>query len=167
VPATAPPAQLAEELAEVTDATGSLVAALPVGFQTNTDPVTIAGVAMQHISGATDIETYLAGDFSIVGATVLAGPSAQADAPIDLLARFDPGARCTATDIERDAPTRNGPVTLLAYEQCGGQSYAMVLVAAHLDHLQQLVFVGVQAEGAADGTARDMAIAIFESIRRT
>ena len=63
---------------------------------------------MHHVSAAIDIDRYLSGDFSVIGATVLAGPSAQLGAPADFVAQFDPGQACTPTDVELDVPTDVG-----------------------------------------------------------
>lgn len=152
-------------MVDVIDATGSFVVQLPADFQTNVRPVTVGFVDMNQISGATDIALYLTGDFSVLGATVLAGVSAQVGTPADLLAKFDPGDACTLTNNEPALATGKGAATVLSYDNCAGGAYTMILLAVDVPDLQQIVFVGVQATGASTGAARTLALGILESFR--
>lgn len=160
-PGTTPP----PSLAEVADATGTFVVGLPIGFETNVKPVTLNGVDLGNVSGATNIHRYLAGDFSVLGATVLAGPTAQVGAPSAVLAQFDPGDACTLSDFETDVTTSKGQAVVLSYDDCGGGLYSMVLLALEIADTQQTVFVSVQNIEPASGGARGLAISIVESFR--
>jgi hypothetical protein len=158
------------EMVDVGDAAGTFTVEMPATFQINSLPVTIGGADLRHISGATDITAYLAGDITVLGATVLAGPSAEVGAPDDLLMRFDPGTACTPTDVELGVPTAAGLAQVLSYDNCGaaqpaGSEYSTVLLAIDVTPLQQVVFVGVQAAGPSSGFAHDLAVGIVESFR--
>lgn len=160
---------------EVTDGTGSFTVLLPAGFQTNVEPITIDGIDMRQVTGATDLDGYLAGDFGVLGATVLSAPADQVTSPADLVARFDPGQGCTVTDIEHDVPTSQGDALVISYDECGGSHNALVLVSVELSRPQNAAqdapsfigFVGLQAPGPASAGARDLAIDILESMRQT
>jgi hypothetical protein len=162
--ASSPPVPL-PTMVEVVDQSGTLIAQMPQTFQTNVLGVTLNGVQMHHVSGADDMQRYLAGDFTAFGATVLAGPTALVGTPSDLLVQFDPSVACTLTDGEVDLPTPQGAVTVLSYDLCAGDN-AMVLMAVQMDELHQVVLVSVQGPGPSIGPMRDLAFAILASVRQ-
>lgn len=176
VPETTPPTTLAEttvpettlpspQLVDVADASGAWVVQLPSTFQTNTEPVTLGGVSMRHVSGAVDIAQYLTGDFSVLGTSVLTAPIDEIGSAADMLALFDPGEACTLSNTELGLPTGKGAATMLGYDQCGGGDYAMILVAVEITEIGEVLFVGLQGTGPADGPARTLALNVLESVR--
>jgi hypothetical protein len=169
VPGTEPAATTVapDGLVDVADSTGAFVVRLPATYETNVDPASVGGVLMSHVTGATDIEQYLTGDFSVQGATVLIGPAAEVGTPSDLLANFDPGDACTLANTEEALPTGAGDAKVLSYDQCGGGDFTMILIAIDLPDDDRILFVGMQGVGPANGPARDEVLAILDSVQRT
>jgi hypothetical protein len=151
---------------QVADATGSFVVLLPAAFQTNVQPITLDGVEMQQVSGATDIERYLSGDFAVLGATVLTAPVSPTLTADSLLAQFEPGDACTLSGVERKVRTAKGAATVISYDDCGDGQDAMVLIGVQTSTPPQVVLVGLQAPEPARGGARALAISILESLRQ-
>lgn len=169
VPTTVAPATTVApsgEVVEVVDDTGSFSVLLPAEFEVSTTPVPIGAATMAHVTGAADLDRYLTGDFSVMGITVLAGPTDAVGTPADLLAVFDPGDECTSSTTEVGAPTSKGAATIIRYDGCGGADYSEVLIALNLEALGRILFVGVQSVGPSGEAPRQLAMAVLDSVAR-
>lgn len=168
-PITTPPVSaeplVVPPLVDVHDATGYMVVQLPDGWQVDGEPIELQGVHLHQVSAAADIERYLAGDLSVVGASVLDAPIGDLGQPADFAALFDPGPACRPSATETGVVTPLGDAIVLGYTACGEAGSTLVLVALDAAGLERSLFVGVQGGRSSLETTRELAFTIIGSYR--
>lgn len=160
-PVTAPPATATEEGFElVMDDTGTFTVQVGERLDYVTTPLEI-GTTVAHVSASTDLTGYLAGDFSIVGYSVLMAPTDVVGGIEGVLTSFDPLDSCGRRRDDTTFLATVGSGVMRTFVQCDGDN-AEVLIA--LEGSGMTTLVALQGPNPEIGLVEDTAAAIARSV---
>lgn len=160
-PATNPPATTgAPVFSPVVDDTGTFSVQVSDRFDHITTPLEI-GTTVAHVSASGDLDGYLAGDFSIVGFSVLMAPTDVVGGIEGVLASFDPLDRCGRRRDDTTFLATVGSGVMRTFVQCDGDN-AEVLIA--LEGSGMTTLVALQGPNPEIGLVEDTAAAIARNV---
>jgi hypothetical protein len=156
---------LEDGLESVLDDTHRFTVELPVAFHATTTAVDLGGIPVAHVSAATDLERYLAGDWATVGTSIYVAERSVVGSLEEALELVGPADDCAvqAAPAVLDAAIGRGLVQ--HFDGCGtagtsGHVLGVVAVPAG----DTIVIAGVRAPGPAAAASSALFSIVIASI---